>query len=116
MAITQRSTLKDSLETLDLELNRYQPSDPTFRPREDAQEPNPLCTTASGEPLRDSPHQAWIDALNEDLAWLAVVVQQSRRLGTLRVRLGDHYPLGPSEGPTIIFRYRRYEPYSRWRI
>lgn len=36
--------------------------------------------------LRDNPHQAWIDALDKDLARLAVVVQQSRRLGTLRVR------------------------------
>lgn len=49
-AITQRSTLKNSLETLDLELNGYQDSDPAFRPREDAQEPDTPCTTAFGEP------------------------------------------------------------------
>ena len=86
-AITQRSTLEDSLETLDLELDRYQSGGPMFHYQTNAHQfPGILRIISLAEVPRDEPHRAWIDALNEDLAQLAAAAQRSRRLGTLRVR------------------------------
>lgn len=85
--VIRRSLLKDSLETLDLELiDGSEAFYPPVLPREDAQEPDTPSTPAPAEPPGDNPHQAWIDSLNEDLARLAALVQQSRRLRTLRVQ------------------------------
>ncbi|KAI2778895.1 hypothetical protein F4815DRAFT_446948 [Daldinia loculata] len=80
------SPLKDSLVILDLELRGYQPCISTSYPQEDAQELNYLESPASNEAPGDNPDKTWIEVLDNDLAQLATIAQQSRRLRTLRIR------------------------------
>ncbi|RYC57053.1 hypothetical protein CHU98_g9156 [Xylaria longipes] len=86
-AVKRPSPLKRSLETLDLELRGYHYSyGSTFDPQQNAQESNVLDATASNKAFSDIPTKTWINVLNDDLAQLAVITQQSRRLRTLRIR------------------------------
>ena len=67
--IERPSLLRDSLETLDIELVEYRYS---------------KCT-ADGTPSGHS-YETKINVLNDDLAQFAIVAQQSRRLRTLRIQ------------------------------
>lgn len=78
--------LKNSLETIDLVLKGYHYCNSTFYSQEYAEDSNPLNPTSVNETFRNNPVQTYIKAVNNDLARLATVVQQSRRLRTLRVR------------------------------
>lgn len=80
------SLLRNSLETLDLELRAYEACMSTFHHRDDAQESNTLEMTAPNEARRNTPFKYETKALNDDLAQLAIAIQQSHRLRTLRIR------------------------------
>jgi hypothetical protein len=97
--IKKPSPLKDSLETLDLELRGYQSCISTTYPQEYAQESNSLKATAPNEAPRDNTVKTWIKALNNDLAQLAIVAQQSHRLRTLRIRAWSSPSPEPLDSP-----------------
>lgn len=85
--IKKPSLLKNSLETLDLELRGYESA---LHLQEHAQEtnaPESNLTVLNGSP-RDNhnPASSGIETLNNHLAQLAIVVQQAHRLRTLRIR------------------------------
>ena len=84
--IQRPSPLRDSLETLDLELRGYHFLTSTSYPQEYAQESDFSDATTSIEAPMDNPINAWKRALNKDLTQLATVAQQSHRLRTLRIR------------------------------
>ena len=72
------SPLKDSLETLDLELKGYIPCY--------AQESISWKAIAQNEASEDSSVRTWMEALYFDLAQLAIVAQQSHKLRKLCIR------------------------------
>ncbi|KAI1655759.1 hypothetical protein F4813DRAFT_152894 [Daldinia decipiens] len=80
------SPLKDSLAILDLELKGYQAYNSTSYPQEYGQESNYLEAPTSNEAPGDDPVETWVEVLNNDLAQLATIAQQSRRLHTLRIQ------------------------------
>ncbi|KAI1740918.1 hypothetical protein F4680DRAFT_418108 [Xylaria scruposa] len=85
--IKRPSPLKHSLESLDLELRGYDHSyHTTFNTQQNAPKSNILDAAASDASFKDTPVRTWIDVLNDDLAQLAVIAQQSRRLRTLRIQ------------------------------
>ncbi|KAI1165894.1 hypothetical protein F5B18DRAFT_134180 [Nemania serpens] len=90
------SHLKYSLETLALELGGYYP---TFDPQQNSQESNALNATALSEAFNDNPVKTWIDVLNDDLAQLASIAQQTRRLRTLRIRAWSSPSPDPLDDP-----------------
>ncbi|KAF2968324.1 hypothetical protein GQX73_g5269 [Xylaria multiplex] len=86
-AMRKPSPLKRSLETLDLELRGcHYPYSSTAGPQDNAQESDVLNRPASNEALDGVLIKTWINVLNEDLAQLAIIAQQSHRLRTLRIR------------------------------
>ncbi|RBA17461.1 hypothetical protein FPRO05_02185 [Fusarium proliferatum] len=83
-ATKKPSSLENSLETLSLDLKGYQQGISTNSSEQFAQGSTP-------QPPRnkdgwETPAKAWEKGLNDDLAQLAIIVQQSPRLRTLRVR------------------------------
>ncbi|KAI0402444.1 hypothetical protein F4802DRAFT_369340 [Xylaria palmicola] len=81
------SPLNRSLATLNIELGGYQhPCSSTSDPQENAQESNASNSISSNESLEDISITTWINDLNDDLAQLATIAQQSRRLRTLYIR------------------------------
>ncbi|KAI1370080.1 hypothetical protein F4677DRAFT_399164 [Hypoxylon crocopeplum] len=97
--IKRPSPLKNSLETLDLELRGYQSCISTSHPQEYAQESNSLKATIPDEAPRDNPVETWMKTLNDDLAQLAIVAQQSHRLRTLRIRAWSSPSPEPLDSP-----------------
>ncbi|KAI0449990.1 hypothetical protein F5B21DRAFT_517792 [Xylaria acuta] len=96
----KRPSLKHSLETLDIELRGYHHScSSTFDPQQNAQESNVSNAAASNEAFNDIPVKAWINVLNDDLAQLAIIAQQSRRLRTLRIRAWSSPSPDPLDNP-----------------
>ncbi|KAH7019870.1 hypothetical protein EDB80DRAFT_701705 [Ilyonectria destructans] len=93
------SPLKDNLETLDLKLRGYQASISTFYPQEYPQESNGLKAPAPNEAPTDNPVEAWIQVLDNDLAQLAIIAQQSRRLRILRIRAWSSPSPEPVDSP-----------------
>lgn len=93
------SPLKDNLETLDLKLRGYQVCIPTFYPQEYPQESNGLKAPAPNEAPTDNPIEAWIQVLDNDLAQLAMIAQQSRRLRILRIRAWSSSSPEPINSP-----------------
>ncbi|KAI0974988.1 hypothetical protein F4678DRAFT_358763 [Xylaria arbuscula] len=88
-AIKRSSMLKRSLETLDLELRGYPSYISSFYLQESTEESDAsdaFNAAVSNETSNDIPVKIWADSLGNDLARLAVIVQQSRRLHTLRIR------------------------------
>ncbi|KAI1362773.1 hypothetical protein F5Y08DRAFT_329846 [Xylaria arbuscula] len=80
------SPLKNSVETLDIELRGYQVCISKYYPQEHTLGSNALMATASNETARDNPVKTWMKVLNNDLAKLAIIAQQCRRLRTLYIR------------------------------
>ncbi|KAK5996127.1 hypothetical protein PT974_04555 [Cladobotryum mycophilum] len=100
-AMKKPGLLKDSLESLDLELGGYQAYISTSSPPDYAQESNVSEATAPNEAPRDNSVKTWIKALNDDLAQLAIIAQQSHRLRTLRIQAWgspSSEPLDNAEG------------------
>ena len=95
--------LKDNLETLDLELKGYQSYLSTSYPQEYAQE-STLKAPAPSEDPRDNPVKTWINNLNNDLAQLAIVAQQSHRLRILRIRAWSSRSPEPFDTPEHYLR------------
>ncbi|KAF4435311.1 hypothetical protein FALBO_17460, partial [Fusarium albosuccineum] len=93
------SLLKDSLETLDLELGGYQAWISTLHRRPDPQESIALNAPASNEAPGDNAVEAWIKVLDNDLTQLATIVQQSRRLRILRIRAWNSPSPDPLDRP-----------------
>ncbi|KAK7413918.1 hypothetical protein QQX98_007185 [Neonectria punicea] len=90
--MSRLSPLTDSLETLDLNLRGYQACNSTLYPQADAQEANASETATPNEPLRDNPVKTWMKVLNNDLAQLAIIGRQSRKLRILRIRAWSSPP------------------------
>ncbi|KAM5373300.1 hypothetical protein ACJZ2D_007129 [Fusarium nematophilum] len=80
------SPLKESLETLDLQLAGYQAWISILHRQQDRQEWIALNAPSPNEGPRGNPVDAWIKVLDNDLAQLATTAQQSRRLRILRIR------------------------------
>ncbi|KAJ4309093.1 hypothetical protein N0V84_011712 [Fusarium piperis] len=91
--------LKNSQETLDLELGGYQAWISTRHRRQDPQESIALNAAALNEALRDNPVEAWINVLDKDLTQLATIVQQSRSLRILRIRAWNSPSPDPLDRP-----------------
>ncbi|KAI1824347.1 hypothetical protein F4861DRAFT_267034 [Xylaria intraflava] len=88
--------LERNLEVLDLKLKGYHdPGSSTFEPQQAAQESNALDASASNEASDGISVKTWVDVLDDDLAQLAVIVQKSRRLRTLRIRAWSAPSLDP---------------------
>lgn len=89
--VTERpSPLKDSFETLDLQLRGYQSYSSTFYPQEHV---------ALGETPLSNPAKTWPKALNSDLAQLAIFVQHSQRLRTIHMRAWGSVSPEPLDSP-----------------
>ncbi|KAF7547575.1 hypothetical protein G7Z17_g7622 [Cylindrodendrum hubeiense] len=80
------SPLKDSLETLVLELEGYQAWISIIWAREYAKKSNVSKTIALNEAVRSYSVNSWIKVLDNDLAQLAIMAQEFRRLRILRIR------------------------------
>ena len=96
--------LKESLETLDLELRGYQSCLSTSYAQEYAQESTSLQVPAPNEDPRDNPVKTWIKILNNDLSQLAIVAQRSHRLRTLRIRVWSSRSPEPLDIPEDYLR------------
>ncbi|KAF5009189.1 hypothetical protein FDECE_4554 [Fusarium decemcellulare] len=93
------SRLKESLETLELELGGYQAWTSALRRRQDPQESIALNAPAPNEAFRDNPVEAWVKVLDNDLTQLATIAQQSRRLRILRIRAWNSPSPDPIDRP-----------------
>lgn len=98
-AVKGSSPLNSSLETLNLELRRYESSVSTSYSQEYADQPGFLMLPASNETSMDNPVKLWIKALNNDLAQLPIVAQRSHRLRTLRIRAWSSPSPEPLDSP-----------------
>lgn len=87
-AIERQPALKDNLETLEieLELRGYQPGSLTSSVQEHAQESEPLDVSVPNEAPVDDEATTWIEALNHDLAQLAVLAKGSQMMRALQIR------------------------------
>ncbi|KAM0545645.1 hypothetical protein ACHAPJ_011261 [Fusarium lateritium] len=91
-ATNKPSPLEGSLETLDLYLRGYQHGSPAPYPLDCALE-STLQPTAPSKSHGDNAVKTRIEALNDDLAQLAIIVQRSHTLRTLRIRAwSSHSP------------------------
>ncbi|KAF2702869.1 hypothetical protein K504DRAFT_444670 [Pleomassaria siparia CBS 279.74] len=80
------SLVKDSVETLDLDLKGFEDWDSIPLSRHDSQAVNVLdVSTWSGAHGR-AVRAAWTTELNNDLLYLATIIKQSRKLRTLRIQ------------------------------
>ncbi|KAK2593175.1 hypothetical protein QQS21_009104 [Conoideocrella luteorostrata] len=96
--IKKQSSLKDSLETLDLELGGYRACISTL---DHAQASNNVKVTTPDEAaaLRDSLVDTWITVLDNDLGQLAILTQESRKLRTLCIRAWSSPSLETPDNP-----------------
>ena len=74
------------MEALDVKLRGYQPSASRSHPGGNTRKPGALDTAGTNETPEDTSVKTWIEALNADLAQLAILARRSRRLHSLCVR------------------------------